>query len=135
MRAKLLVMLVFVFSAPTFGFSNDVNKEQDELVKENVDVYYFHGNRRCETCKAVGSVTQELIESNYKENPNVNFIEINIDEPGNEALVEKFKVSGSGLIVYNGKTPVNITVYAFQYALANPDKLKNKLIQLINRSL
>lgn len=135
MPTKLLVILAFAFSSSSFGISTVYNSTQDTVVKESVDVYYFHGNRRCETCKAVGSVSQELIESKYKENPNVNFIEINMDESGNEALVEKFKVSGSGLIVYNGKTPVNITAFAFQNAIVNPDKLKNKLIQLINSNL
>ncbi|MBN1651432.1 MAG: hypothetical protein JW857_08890 [Bacteroidales bacterium] len=135
MRTIFLVILSLVFSSTLFGDSNDTSSTQDKLVKESVDVYYFHGNRRCETCKAVGDVSQELIASKYKEYPNVKFIEINTDEPESKVFLEKFKVSGSGLLVDNGKAPVNITVYAFQYALTNPDKLKNKLIQLINRNL
>jgi hypothetical protein len=136
--ASFLFVLIFVFTASANNLAqsdNNQSKIDDTQKVDKIEVYYFHGVRRCETCKAVGNVSQTLLETKYKENPKVAFIEINYDEPGNEAIVEKFQVSGSGLYVYNGKEPVNITAFAFQYALTNPDKLKNKLIQLINRDL
>jgi hypothetical protein len=130
-----LFVLAFVFTAfsnvPVQSNTNLADTKDSEVSK--VEVYYFHGTRRCVTCKAVGSVSQELIERKYKDQ--VKFIEINMDEEGNEDLIEKFQASGSGLYVYNGDKIVNITAYAFQYAINNPDKLKNKLIQLISRNL
>lgn len=127
--------MAFVFTAfsnEPIQSSNNLGETQDSEVSK-VEVYYFHATRRCVTCKAVGSVSQELIENKYKEN--VKFIEINIDEAGNEEIIEQFQVTGSGLYVYNGDKIVNITAYAFQYAINNPDRLKNKLIQLISRNL
>jgi len=132
-----LLVLLFAFNAISCNNtqSNSNLTSDDSLVKtKNVEVYYFHGTRRCVTCIAVGEVSSALVENKYKDNPNVKFIEINIDEAGNEELIEKFQVSGSGLYVYNGKDIENITGFAFQYARTKPDKLKNKLIELINKN-
>lgn len=132
-----LLMLLFVLNAIACNNpqSNNNSSSDDSTKIENIEVYYFHGTRRCITCIAVGEVSSELVKSKYEDNENVKFVEINIDEPGNEELVEKFQVSGSGLYVFNGKDIENITAFAFQYARANPDKLKDKLIELIDKNL
>lgn len=129
----LLVLLAFVYNTSACNTETNQSEKQSEV--KQVEVYYFHGDRRCETCKAVGAVSKSLIENKYGENTKVKFIDINIDKEENKAIAEKFKVTGSSLIVYNGSEPVNITAFAFQYALINSDKLKNKLIQLIDRNL
>lgn len=132
-----LLMLLFVLNAIACNNpqSNNNSSSDDSTKIENIEVYYFHGTRRCVTCIAVGEVSSELVKSKYEDNENVKFIEINIDEPGNEELVEKFQVSGSGLHVYNGENIEDITAFAFQYARTNPDKLKDKLIELIDKNL
>lgn len=132
-----LIMLLFVLNviACNNTQSNNNLTADDSTKTENLEVYYFHGTRRCVTCIAVGEVSSELVKSKYENNENVKFIEINIDEPGYEELVEKFQVSGSGLYVFNGKDIEDITAFAFQYARSNPDKLKEKLIELINKDL
>ncbi len=132
-----LLMLLFVLNAIACNNpqSNNNSSSDDSTKIENIEVYYFHGIRRCVTCIAVGEVSSELVKSKYEDNENVKFIEINIDEPGNEELVEKFQVSGSGLHVYNGENIEDITAFAFQYARTNPDKLKDKLIELIDKNL
>lgn len=136
---KLFIVLFTVALAfcltPSFAQDTKVVEEQvdsKEIVK--VEVYYFHGTRRCETCKAVGKVSQELVEDKYGDKENVSFIEIDFDEPGNEDLVEKFEVTSSGLYVYNQKDVINLTTYAFQYAKTNPDKLRSKLKNTINKN-
>ena len=111
--------------------NNNLSSAPDSLDTKTVEVYYFHGTRRCATCKAVGNVTKDLIENKFAENQNVKFIEINFDEEGNEEIVEKFQVTGSGLYVYNGKDIENLTAMAFQYARTNPKKLKAKLTKII----
>jgi len=133
-----LLLLLFVLNAiacNTAQSNNNSSLDDSTVITKKVEVYYFHGTRRCVTCIAVGEVSSELVKSKYGNNPNVKFIEINIDEPGKEELVEKFKVSGSGLHIYNGKDTEDITAFAFQHARANPDKLKDKLIELIDKNL
>ena len=135
---NILFALIFTVSAIACNSSQNnknLDRDDDTTKIEKVEVYYFHGTRRCATCIAVEEVSSELVKYKYGDNPNVKFTEINIDEPGNEELAEKFQVSGSGLYVYNGEDIKNITTYAFQYARTNPDKLKNKLIELIDNNL
>lgn len=120
---------------PSFAQDNNtVDEKVDSKEAVKVDVYYFHGTRRCETCKAVGNVSKGVVEDKYGDNENVRFIEIDFDQPGNEDLVEKFEVTSSSLYVYNQTDVINLTTYAFQYAKTNPDKLRSKLKSTINKN-
>ncbi len=140
MKKIVTPVLILLFVSTAFFCSNAQSSNNMTSYKKSentktVEVYYFHRTRRCATCIAVGDVSRKLVEEKYGKNANVKYIEINIDEPGNEELVEKFQVSGSGLYVYNGKDIENITAYGFQYARTKPDKLRNKLMELINKNL
>ena len=66
-----------------------------------VKAYYFHGNVRCVTCQAVERVSKEAIAEYYGDK--VAFESINRDEEKNKTLVAKYKVSGTTLIIDNGK--------------------------------
>jgi hypothetical protein len=113
------------------------NKENTVLKPGTVEVYYFHGTRRCVTCVAVGDVAGKLVDSKYGDNKQVKFIEVNIDEdgPGIAELAQRFLVTGSGLYVSAGEKIENITAFAFQKAIAAPEQLENKLIELIDKNL
>ncbi len=137
---KLLILLFSIELIFSLGSCNTQESKKSEKSNqkstiEKVQVYYFHGTRRCATCKAVGQVSQELVENKYGDNDKVEFIEIDYDVPGNEELVEKFEVISSGLYVYNGENDINLTSFAFQYAKTDPDKLRNRLIKLIDKNL
>ncbi|RLD79185.1 MAG: hypothetical protein DRJ10_09230 [Bacteroidetes bacterium] len=137
---KLLILLFSIELIFSLGSCNAQESKKSEKLNqkstiEKVQVYYFHGTRRCVTCKAVGQVSRELVENKYGDNDKVEFIEIDYDVPGNEELVEKFEVISSGLYVYNGKDDINLTSFAFQYAKTDPDKLRNRLIKLIDKNL
>ncbi|MCK5078497.1 MAG: hypothetical protein KAR09_01055, partial [Bacteroidales bacterium] len=71
-----------------------VQPEQQESTI--VTVYYFHGDRRCATCKAVGSVSKQTVAEAFGDNSNVIFKDLNIDEVENNELKDKFELSGSG---------------------------------------
>lgn len=131
----MTIGIFLLVSSSTFAQAdtNQAVLKNTDAVK--VQVYYFHGDRRCETCKAVGKVSKELVASQYGDNKNVEFIEINYDEKGNEALVEKFEVTSSGLYVYNQEKVVNLTTIAFQYAKTDPAKLEAKLKTEIDKDL
>jgi len=137
--AIMLVMLIaFAFVACDNSQSNKTSKSETEQYKTGtVEVYYFHGTRRCVTCISVGDVSSKFIETNYSNNSKVKFVEVNIDDdaPGVEELAKKFMVTGSGLYVYNGKEIENITAFAFQNAISSPEKLEDKLTELINKNL
>jgi len=127
----VLFLTINVIACSNTQINDNLSSGQDSLDAKKIEVYYFHGTRRCATCIAVGSVTKEFVENKFSDNPNVKFIEINIDEKGNEEIIEKFQVTGSGLYVYDGKDIKNLTAMAFQYARTNPKKLKAKLTKVI----
>jgi len=137
---KLLILLFSIAIIFNLDSCDEKKNQQAEKITkkatiDKVQVYYFHGTRRCVTCKAVGQVSEELIKSKYADNEKVEFVEIDYDVPGNDELVDKFKVTSSGLYVYNGDDNIDLTSFAFQYARTDPDKLRNRLIKLIDKNL
>jgi hypothetical protein len=100
-----------------------------------VTVYYFHGDRRCKTCIAVGDVAQKTVNEQFKGNSNVVFSEINIDKPENEKIAEKYQVSGSSLMIdVKGKVE-NLTEFAFENAINKPELLTKKIVDVVSAEL
>lgn len=108
--------------------SNAANVETQKFGE--VKAYYFHGNVRCVTCEAVEKVSKEAVAA-YN-NAKVTFESINREEEKNKTLVAKYKVSGTALIIDNGKRAVNLTNDAFLNARTKPDKLKSKIKSTID---
>jgi len=55
---------------------NNNNKESkatnnDSLSTKKAVVYYFHGDRRCKTCIAVGDIAQKTVNENFKGNTDI----------------------------------------------------------------
>lgn len=108
------------------------NVEQTAIV----EVYNFHGDRRCRTCKAVGNVAQQVVDSIYKDNAAIAFQDINIDKPENAELADEFQATGSGLYLrYNVADSViieDVTEFAFMNAIRNPEELSTLLQEKID---
>lgn len=95
-----------------------------------VKAYYFHATRRCATCEAVEAVSKEAIKEYYGNK--VTFESINNEEEKNSALVSKYKISGTSLLIVNGDKTVDLTNDAFLNARTKPAKLKSKLKSTID---
>ncbi len=100
-----------------------------------VNVYYFHGKQRCKTCLAIESVAKSTIEANYKDNPKVKFVEVNIDEAKDQALVEKYEVTFSSLIIAKGDNHTDLTEQAFANGVNSPDVLVGLMKDAITKNL
>lgn len=98
-----------------------------------VNVYYFHGKQRCKTCLAIEDVTKKAIADNYKDNPQVRFIEINIDEDKNKDIVEKYEIAFSSLLIVKGEDYTDLTEQAFANAVNSPDALTNLIKEEVNK--
>lgn len=98
--------------------------------KGEVKAYYFHATRRCVTCEAVEKVSKEAIKEYYGDK--VSFESINGEKERTNPLVEKYKISGTALLIVNGDKTVNLTNDAFMNARNNPAKLKSKLKSTID---
>ena len=118
---SILVLLVTSISCNS-GTNKEEKSEAIITGSEKVEAYYFHATRRCATCEAVEGVSKAYIEENY--NNEVSFVLINREEEENNALVEKYEITGQTLLIVSGEKVVDLTTEAFLNARSNPDKLK-----------
>lgn len=117
-----------------FLFSMFVNT-RIRVLNNEVVLPYFHGKQRCKTCMAVEQVTQETIDQLYGNNQKVRYKEVLFDEVANKALVEKYAVTWSTLLVVKGGDYTDITRQAFANARNNPETLKNLLKSEIEKRI
>jgi len=129
-KVTLFLTLIAIFA----GCGQNTQKaEQVTANTNNVNVYYFHGKKRCKTCVAVGDVARQTVEKNFADNNNVCFIDINTSENRNDALIEKFEVTWNALIIAKGEDFVEITEQAFATAVKNPQSLENLIKEEVNK--
>ncbi|MBI9066589.1 MAG: thioredoxin family protein [Salinivirgaceae bacterium] len=135
---KLISTLTFVFAVGLISISAQCcNSSKTKTTSEttvackqskqasNVKAYYFHATRRCATCQAVESVTEEALKEYY--GTKVSFQAINREEDKENPMLAQYKVSGQTLLIIKGDKVVNLTNEAFMNARTNPDKFKAKL--------
>ncbi len=102
----------------------------EQKADTEVKAYYFHASRRCATCQAVESVTQEALKENYGDK--VSFQSINREKQKDNPLLKKYKVNGQTLLVVKGDKVINLTTDAFMYARTSPSIFKKKIKSTID---
>ncbi len=105
----------------------------NQQTTSEVKAYYFHATRRCATCQAVEKVTKETIQENYGDK--VSFESINRETEKDNEMVKKYQISGTTLLIINGKKSVDLTNEAFLNARTAPEKFKTKLKSTIDSLL
>ncbi len=135
MKQILLIgFLGFLLSGcgPSAQNNNDENNTENnntELAEATVNdakvqVYYFHGKMRCETCINVQKVAHEAILEHFTDNKDVAFHEVDFSQSENEALAEKYEVVFSSLIIADNNGYKDITDQSFAMANSDPEGLK-----------
>lgn len=119
-------------------------KSQKEMAQNAVSpdkvikVLYFHGTQRCATCRAVESLTREVVLQSFAsqvKQGKIVFQVVDFSTKEGEKIADKYEISWSSLlIVQNGKVE-DLTDMAFENAKSNPDVFKTKLKQAINKHL
>lgn len=109
---------------------------------DGVEVLYFHGKQRCATCIAIEKHAREAVEAAFADAVKlgeVTFRIIDISQPENQALAEKYEVTWSSLFVVKhqgGKeTAENLTEFAFGNTRKSPDAFKDGVIAAVNKML
>ncbi len=99
---------------------------------EDAGVYYFHGDRKCKTCKVVGAKAKEVAET-----LNVKFFDINFDVDKNKELAKQFQASSSSLYIKSAKSGKieNLTTFAFRNAVNDTPAYIEKLQTVIKAEL
>ncbi len=134
---KIIILLLVLSAAAGFGYGQVKPGENS-----SVEVYYFHGKRRCATCVSIEENTKKTVETYFKDQKakgTVKMIVVDIDDKKNEALVEKYEVTSSSLFVTRisaGKKFTNdLTNFAFSYSRTDTDKFMKGLRDKITESL
>jgi DNA-binding XRE family transcriptional regulator len=128
----LKVLAGLFFAAATFWPIQMPAQEQQagDDSKSQTEVYYFHFTHRCATCMAVERESKEALKALYPgqmESGEMTFLSVNLDEPTNEALARRLKVSGQTLLILKNGKRKDLTNTAFLYARTNPEKLKKAI--------
>ena len=97
------VLLLSIFVIPKY-FTGNVTASGTKISGEieKIEVYHFHATSQCVTCKTVGAnaeATANTYFANELKSGKLVFAHINIDLPQNKALVEKYGVTGSSLMI------------------------------------
>jgi hypothetical protein len=91
-------------SAETSGVSSSesVVGKGSTGTKTEVVLYYFHGTRRCDTCRTIEAYAQEAIEDRFKDTlqaGTLNWTVLNTDESENAHFVKDFGLVSSSLVL------------------------------------
>jgi len=78
-------------------------------------VYYFHGERRCKTCRAIEAYAEEVVKSRFAKELKAGSLSwkvVNYDEPDNEHFIEDFGLVSASLVIaeMNGNEPVRFEI-------------------------
>ena len=77
-----------------------LDTEETEVNVDKLEVYHFHGNQQCTSCKTVGAYAEETVNTYFKdelESGLITFDHINGDLAENRELVQKYGATGSSL--------------------------------------
>ncbi len=107
---------------------------------QKVEVYHFHATRQCDSCIALGEHAEATVTTFFAPeiaSGKLVFDHINMDLPGNQALVDQYGPTGSSLWIgvydENGfHKEENLNVW---YKLGNKDEYMAYLKDVIDRRL
>jgi hypothetical protein len=99
-----IFILLLVFFVPKY-INGDATAPSNSKISsdiEKVEVYHFHATRQCYTCKTVGALAEETVNTYFAdelESGKLVFASVNIELPENKVLVDKYEAKGSSLLI------------------------------------
>lgn len=107
--------------------------------KAKLQVLYFHSAIRCPTCNAIENNTKKVLKERFKsqmDNEIINFASFTIEKKENRALIEKYQISYTHLLLVKADgTITDFTYTAFEYAYGEPSKYEALLKDEIDKNL
>jgi len=136
---NLIITVALILAACNGHGPKSAKIETAGLSEAPLTVYYFHATNRCPTCISIEANTRKVLDEYFTvpvSKGEIAFRVINVDDPGNKKLCEKFKAFGSALhVVKNEKgkeTDSDLTNIAFSYSLRQPERFINILLDTIS---
>lgn len=138
MKKALLMMALCLMAGCGSGNTKAQKGNDQENTKDRIEVLYFHGKQRCATCMAIEQGTKATLEGQFADelkNGTLVFRIIDISQPENEALADKYEVTWSSLYLCRWKggkeTSENLTEFAFGNARTAPEAFAGGLASRI----
>ncbi len=135
MKNLIYVALIIISVFSLASCKNNSDKKTDSVQESKVMVYYFHGEQRCPTCIAVGDVSSETVKAKFADNKDVSFMEVDYSTEDGEKIGDKYEIASSSLLIVSGDKVVDLTDDAFAFAKNDPEKLKQIIVDQINKML
>jgi hypothetical protein len=131
---KNLIFAIALLAAGCNSFSQQKSSNPITSDDAKILVYFFHGSHRCQGCINAEKGTVDALNALYKtqlDNGTIKFESVNVEEPQNKALAEKYEAAWNKLIfVKNDKSGqlVELTEQAFACGIENPAEM-NKIVK------
>jgi thioredoxin-related protein len=148
MKTKIIITLftALLFISCNSGSQKEstssIKKTTEKQTSEKLHIYYFYGSHRCPTCNAVEENLKKLITENFAtqiKDGSLAVSYLNWQESANEALVEKYQIYSSSLILVkyiDGKEETSdLTEFAFAHARKQPDFFRTSIQDSILKRL
>ena len=130
MKTKINATLLTLFFSLFVGLNLSAQSPKTSSMQngdtDKVEVYYFHFNTRCETCRTVESEAKMNVEELFS--GEVEFTALNLDEKEGEAKGKELGINSQTLLIVKGDKKINLTNEGFLYAQTDPDKFR-KIIE------
>ncbi len=147
MKTKVMISLFAILllvscNQSTQKDTTNLNSSSEKQTSEKLHIYYFYGSHRCPTCNAVEENVKKLITENFStqiKDGSLAVSYLNWEESANKALVEKYEIYSSSLILVkylDGKEEAtDLTEFAFAHARKQPDFFRNSIQDSIQKML
>jgi hypothetical protein len=133
-----LLMMFIAITLFSCSAQTSENEKSENVISENVQVFYFHNTKRCVTCNAVETETKIALEMFYEDNMKagaIDFTALNLEEDEGKDMAQSLGVSGQTLLIVKGETQVNLTNEGFLNARVNPTEFHEILKTQIDKLL
>ncbi len=112
-------------------------ESDSKRIEREVILYYFHGTRRCNTCRNIEAYAQRAVEMKFKDDINAGALQwkvLNTDEAANAHFLKDFGLVSSSLVVVemNGDQVVRHDVLQDAWTLVRDEP---RFILYIQRSV
>ena len=125
-KINLLLLTTILSFIVSISVSAQTTSQGQNEKNAKIEMYYFHFNTRCETCRAVESEAQQDVKELFGKD--VNFAAYNLDNSAGEKKGKELGVNSQILLVVKGNKRIDLTNEGFLYARTDPEKFK-KIIE------
>ncbi len=127
---KIFLLIATLFSGlMAVAAGNQPSEGTQNEKKAAVNVYYFHTNSRCITCRTIEAEAKQDVKELFGDK--VSFMAYNLDEKEGEAKGRELGVNSQMLLIVKDNKKIDITNQGFLYARTNPDKFKEVIQEKI----